>query len=88
MVSDIDALNARMQDPQETFTVEEVQKLIDWNVVRATNDQYQQAKIASMLQATQDANDTIKNAMLQIESRLGAIANTQTSFSEVSHEQA
>lgn len=88
MVSDIDALNARMQDPQETFTVEEVQKLIDWNVVRATNDQYQQAKIASMLQATQDANDAVINAMLQIESRFGAIANTQTSFSEVSHEQA
>lgn len=88
MVSDIDALNERMQDPQETFTVEEVQKLIDWNVIRATNDQYQQTKIASMLQATQAANDAITNAMLQIESRLGAIANSQTSFIEVSHEQA
>lgn len=88
MVVDIDALNERMQDPQETFTVEEVQKLIDWNVVRATNDQYQQAKIASMLQATQSANDAVTNAMLQIESHLSAIANSQTSFIEVSHEQA
>lgn len=88
MVSDIDALNERMQDPQETFTVEEVQKLIDWNVIRATNDQYQQTKIASMLQATQAANDAITDAMLEIESRLGAIANSQTSFIEVSHEQS
>lgn len=88
MVTDIDALNERMQDPQETFTPDEVQALIDWNVRRATTDQYQQARIASMLQATQSARDTITNAMLNIESHLASIAGNQTSFIEVSHEQA
>lgn len=88
VVTDIDALNERMQDPQETFTPDEVQALIDWNVRRATTDQYQQARIASMLQATQSARDTITNAMLNIESHLASIAGNQTSFIEVSHEQA
>lgn len=88
MVTDIDALNERLQDPQETFTTDEVQSLIDWNVRRAMTDQYQQTRIASMLQATQSARDTITNAMLNIESHLASIAGNQTTFIEVSHEQA
>lgn len=89
MVTDIDALNERLQNPQETlFTTDEVQSLIDWNVRRAMTDQYQQTKIASMLQATQSARDTITNAMLNIESHLASIAGNQTTFIEVSHEQA
>lgn len=88
MVTDIDALNERLQDPQETFTADEVQSLIDWNVRRAMTDQYQQTRIASMLQATQSARDTITNAMLNIESHLASIAGNQTTFIEVSHEQA
>ena len=51
MVTDIDTLNARMEDPTETFTQEEVQALIDWHVARATADEYNTTKLAAIMQA-------------------------------------
>lgn len=49
MVTDIDALNERLKDPDATFTTAEVQSLIDWHVTRAHTDEYQKARIADMM---------------------------------------
>lgn len=49
MVTDIDALNERLKDPDATFTTAEAQSLIDWHVTRANTDEYQKARIADMM---------------------------------------
>lgn len=48
MVTDIDGLIERLEDPTETFTAEETQALIDWYVERAHKDEYQAACIVDM----------------------------------------
>lgn len=79
MVTDIDELNERMTDPNETFTPEEVQALIDWNVTRATNDEYQKTRLAAVMQGaaatTQFANESM--------SRLEALWDASTMVPEL-----
>lgn len=67
MVTDIDELNERMKDPNETFTPEEVQSLIDWNVTRATNDEYQKARLAAVMQGAAATTEFANESMSRLE---------------------
>lgn len=49
MVIDIDELNERMKDPTATFTPDEVQALIDWNVKSALKSDYQTQRVQDAL---------------------------------------
>lgn len=49
MVTDIDALNERLKDPEGIFTSAEAQALVDWHVNRAHADEYQKSRIADMM---------------------------------------
>lgn len=49
MVTDIDELNERLEDPTATFTSEEVQALIDWNVQSALRSDYQTQRVQDAL---------------------------------------
>lgn len=49
MVIDIDELNERMKDPTATFTPDEVQALIDWNVNSALKSDYQTQRVQDAL---------------------------------------
>ena len=49
MVTDIDELNERLEDPTATFTSEEVQALIDWNVQNALRSDYQTQRVQDAL---------------------------------------
>lgn len=48
-MTDIDELNARLQDPTATFTSEEVQALIDWSVQNALRSDYQTQRVQDAL---------------------------------------
>lgn len=48
-MTDIDELNGRLEDPTATFTSEEVQALIDWNVQNALNSDYQTQRVQDAL---------------------------------------
>lgn len=50
----IDELRERLKDPSETFTSEEVQKLLDDTERKALNDIYNQSRIAAATQAAQE----------------------------------
>ena len=67
MVTDIDELNERMTDPNETFTPEEVQALIDWNVTRATNDEYQKTRLAAVMQGAAATTEFANASMSRLE---------------------
>lgn len=79
MVTDIDALNERMTDPNETFTPEEVQALIDWNVTRATNDEYQKTRLAAVMQGAAATTEFANESM----SRLEALWDASTMVPEL-----
>lgn len=79
MVTDIDELNERMTDPNETFTPEEVQALIDWNVTRATNDEYQKTRIAAVMQGAAATTEFANESM----SRLEALWDASTMVPEL-----
>lgn len=49
MVTDIDELVQRLEDPNATFTSEEVQTLIDWSVQQALNGNYQTERVQDAL---------------------------------------
>lgn len=49
MVTDIDELTQRLEDPTATFTSEEVKALIDWNVQQALNGSYQTERVQDAL---------------------------------------
>lgn len=87
MVTDIDELNERMKDPTATFTPEEVQSLIDWNVTRATNDEYQKTRIAAVMQGAAATTEFANESM----SRLEALWDASTMVPElevIDYEQA
>lgn len=79
MVTDIDALNERMTDLNETFTPEEVQALIDWNVARATNDEYQKTRLAAVMQGAAATTEFANESM----SRLEALWDASTMVPEL-----
>lgn len=55
-MTDIDELNERLEDPTATFTSEEVQALIDWNVQNALRSDYQTQRVLDAL--TQSAAES------------------------------
>lgn len=63
MAIDIDELNRRLNDPDATFTQPEAQKLIDYHVRRATNDQYQSARISSIMQEAAATTELVNTSM-------------------------
>ena len=67
MVTDIDELNERMKDPTATFAPEEVQALIDWNVSRATNDEYQRTRIVAVMQGAAATTEFANASMARLE---------------------
>lgn len=79
MVTDIDELNERMTDSNETFTPEEVQALIDWNVTRATNDEYQKTRLAAVMQGAAATTEFANESM----SRLEALWDASTMVPEL-----
>lgn len=79
MVTGIDELNERMTDPNETFTPEEVQALIDWNVNRATNDEYQKTRLAAVMQGAAATTEFANESM----SRLEALWDASTMVPEL-----
>lgn len=62
MVTDIDALNERLEDPTETFTSAEVQALIDWHVNNAYKDEYQRTRIVDLMTHNADVASYAKTA--------------------------
>lgn len=66
MVSDIDELRQRLQDPDATFTSAEVQELIDWTVSHELKNDYQTQRVASALQQSVLVSDYAKQAMDQM----------------------
>lgn len=87
MVKDIDALNERLKDPNETFTADEAQRLVDWHVKHAMTDQYQQTRVASILQESQDRKDKLAATMDKLLS-LWDETPMQPDLVEVTNEQA
>ena len=49
MVTDIDELVQRLEDPTATFTSEEAKTLIDWSVQQALNGSYQTERVQDAL---------------------------------------
>ena len=66
MASALDELMTRMEDPQATFTTDEVQTLIDWYVQKACTDEYQTAKVATAMQQAAAVSDYARSAMDQL----------------------
>lgn len=66
MVTDIDALTERMQNPDESFTTAEVQALIDWHVQRAYTDEYQKARIADVMARNTEVATQAREAMAKL----------------------
>lgn len=79
MVTNIDELNERLEDPTATFTSEEVQALIDWNVTRATNDEYQKTRLAAVMQGAVATTEFANESM----SRLEALWDASTMVPEL-----
>lgn len=87
MVKDIDTLNERLKDPNETFTADEVQRLVDWHVKHAMTDQYQKTRVASALQESQAMKDKVAATMDKLLS-LWDETPMQPALVEVPNEQA
>ena len=69
MVTDIDELNERLEDPTATFTSEEVQALIDWNVQSALRSDYQTQRVQDALtqSAAEEAHaNAVMDQLLQL----------------------
>lgn len=60
---DIDNIRQRLQDPNETFTTEEVTALVTWEVQSATSSSYQLARIAYANAQTDATNAQVQQAM-------------------------
>lgn len=63
MAVDIDNIRQRLQDPDETFTTEEVNAFVAWEVERATSSSYQLERIAYANAQTDETNARVTQAM-------------------------
>lgn len=86
-MTDIDALLLRMEDPSETFTVAEVQSLIDWTTERVSTSQYQSARVATIMQESVETKALVHGAMQQLLDLWDTTPMTPE-LMEVSHGQA
>ena len=66
MVTDIDALQQRLEDPDATFTSEEVTTLLDWRRRQELANDYQTQRVASALQQSVMSTESVNAAMQQI----------------------
>ena len=66
MVTDIDELQQRLDDPEAIFTSEEVTTLLDWRIRQELANDYQVQRVASALQQTAISTETVNAAMQQI----------------------
>lgn len=87
MVTEIDALRTRLEDPTETFTVAEVTALIEWAERHALTDAYQQARIATIMQESVAIRESTELAMQQLIAMWDATPVVPTLL-EVPYEQA
>lgn len=62
----IDELQQRLQDPEATFTAEEVQKLLAWREREVTKDIYNTARVASVMTANAQIVEDSKQAMQRL----------------------
>lgn len=46
----IDEIKQALEDPSATFTPEEVRKLVDWEVMRATQSEYHRSRVVAVQQ--------------------------------------
>lgn len=67
MVTDIDELQQRLEDPEANFTSEEVTTLIDWRIRQELSNDYQTQRVASALQQSVISTETVNAAMQQIQ---------------------
>lgn len=66
MVTDIDELQQRLEDPEAIFTSEEVTTLLDWRIRQELANDYQTQRVASALQQTVISAETVNATMQQI----------------------
>ena len=62
----IDEIKQALEDPSATFTPEEVRKLVDWEVMRATQSEYHRSRVVAVQQRAAreaDARETAYEAM-------------------------
>ena len=62
----IDDLRERLADDAETFTAQEVRTLIEWEVRKAVNDQYNQSVIATQMQKATETATAMQASMAQL----------------------
>lgn len=66
MVTDIDELQQRLEDPDATFATDEVLALLDWRIRQELANDYQTQRVASALQQSVMSTETVNAAMQQI----------------------
>lgn len=66
MVSDIDELQQRLEDPEAIFTSDEVKTLLDWRIRQELANDYQIQRVASALQQSVISAETVNASMQQI----------------------
>lgn len=66
MAGNIDALLARLEDPTEVFTCDEVKSLIDCKVQQALSNDYQLQRVASALQQSVQSTELVSAAAQQL----------------------
>lgn len=50
IVRGIDEIKQALDDPEATFTAEEVRKLVDWEVMHATQSEYHRSRVVAVQQ--------------------------------------
>lgn len=86
MVIDIDELNQRLTDPDGTFTSAEVSALLDWNIKKELESDYQRQRVATALQQSVLSTETVNAAMQQIKALWDA-SSTVPDLQVVTYEQ-
>lgn len=66
MVTDIDELQQRLEDPEAIFTSDEVKTLLDWRIRQELANDYQIQRVASALQQSVISAETVNASMQQL----------------------
>lgn len=69
----IPTLVERLDDPEETFTCEEVHTLIDYYEQRALNDIYNQSRIAENIRASRERSAALEQQKAELLATLSDI---------------
>lgn len=87
MATQVAPLLTRLEDPNETFSTQEVQELMSYAEQRAANDIYLTSKLATVMQTSVATQAIVNNAMQQLIS-MWDTTPIEPTLIEVSHEQA